>query len=411
MRGVMRVFLLFMSLAIHVEAAILTVPYDIQDTSVLPSDIRSPRFKSLFLSATDLYNQQGQRFSLGADFHKAIGWNDVVDSQSGMVKILLEGSIKALNFKEDSIVGKLQGAANIHMRVEVPMLSWGLTDNFTFVLAAPIYHIGVNIDTGFLLSDDGRSWLETLPPSFQESAQKLLSDPINVQAKVSGLDPIESYKTTSLGDILLIGRWQFYKNEKNTFLISPSIVLPTGEYPNSDRVVDVSSGDGQADVSLTLSWDTLLRENVRWNVHTGYTLQLADKLERRIPRFEGDRLSPDSEFVYRNLGDQMEVGASIYIGNEDKNISFGAGYSYRYMFKTRFKGDKYDSERYGYLNDMNPEQEIHAATLQLKYSTIKYYRDKVFSVPFNVTMTYSQPLSGRNVVIAPLVGAELVMFF
>lgn len=405
----MRVFLLFIIFTVHAEAADLVAPHDLQHTSVLPSNVRSPRLKLLFSPITDRYNQEGRRLPLGADFNVAVGWNEITRSRSGMEKILLEGSIKALNFKDDSVAGHVQGEANIHMKVQAPMLSWGLTDNFTMVLAVPIYHIDVSIDTGFLMSEDGRSWLGTLLPSFQESVQQLLSDPVNVQAKSSNLEKVESYKTTSIGDISLIGRWQFYKDEKNTLLLSPSVVLPTGESPNSDRIVDISSGDGQTDISLLFSWDRILRRNIRWNLHAGYTLQLSDKLERRIPRFENDRFSPDSESVHRDLGDQVGIGTSVYIGNENKNISVGAGYSYQYMFETQFKGDKYASERYGYLNAM--KQEIHAATFQLKYSTVDYYKNKTFSFPFIVTMTYSHPLSGKNVVAAPIVGAELIMFF
>jgi hypothetical protein len=45
------------------------------------------------------------------------------------------------------------------------------------------------------------------------------------------------------------------------------------------------------------------------------------------------------------------------------------------------------------------------------FSTVEFYKQKKFFLPFQANISYSAPIAGRQSTTNPMLAAELVMFF
>jgi hypothetical protein len=93
-------------------------------------------------------------------------------------------------------------------------------------------------------------------------------------------------------------------------------------------------------------------------------------------------------------------------------MNLGAGYGLQYITPTRYKdGVLASSETYRYLEAEAPLQLLHSATVAAGFSTVEWYKQKEFALPFQANLTWSLPIAGRNVTDNSTLTGELVLFF
>jgi hypothetical protein len=138
---------------------------------------------------------------------------------------------------------------------------------------------------------------------------------------------------------------------------------------------------------------------------------------RRIPyseQFDEGRIDPisrEKEEVYRNLGHQFAVGTGVDHPVFKTGVTLGLGYSYQFVTKTSYDDGAYEPSRYRILEDLQPIQALHAFTATAGFSTVEWFKQKRFALPFQANIAYSKPFWSRNVGSADLIAGELVLFF
>jgi hypothetical protein len=147
------------------------------------------------------------------------------------------------------------------------------------------------------------------------------------------------------------------------------------------------------------------------NIFSGYTVQVGDQIEKRIPVAEGESLSPDKEVLSRKLGDIAAIGSSMQLTVMPIATSFGFGYSYQYQFGTKYSGDLYESSRYRLMEKVESVKDAHSIIGSIEFSTIDWYKQKKFMVPISALLSVGRPVLGRNINKASIYSMELVMFF
>lgn len=405
-----------------VEAGNLTAPFDAETAAVLPPKIRSPRFKFITMGIGDKFDNSGVSLPLGNTLNKTVTWqnlmdnptNDSVDQQLIAGTAADSANANGRTFSLNNSPGKTVGDVKLNLNVQVPIFSMGLTDKWTVAVAVPVYRVSIDVATGFQRSEEGQQWINYTCGSNQlkcnETTQKL-QDPINQKLTSHGYQPIRDENFSAVGDVKLIGKYQFSKTDNSAFAIKPFVTLPTGTRPNADKALDITTGDGQLDIGATVSWDRNIKGQFNFNSYSTYNIQLPDQLERRIPKSSDDPISLDKELVERDSGDQYAFGAGVSYGSPSGGLMASVGLSYQYMNSTSFKGTKFAPQRYEYLNGQFPLQDLYAANFTLAYATIDQFRQKEFLLPLQGALSYSRPLRGRNVTTNDVITAELVMFF
>lgn len=396
----------------------LKSPFELETAAVLPKGVRNPRFKNLFMQVENRYNGVGQVEPLGQKLNKRVTWADILSSQDddtkrATVKGLLSANSIALDGEGP---GQTTGVVNTYANVKVPVLAWGITERLTTALAVPIMRVEVSADTGFVASGDGQNFVNGAAKSniaTSDDAASRLNDAINTKLRRLGYEEIQkSMVFSGVGDIKLVNKYNFVNDGYNTASMKLDVTMPTGAKPYADRALDVPLGDGQWDIGAAMIYDHKLDDELTvWNVYGGYTAQLPDKIERRLPTSENDSLSGDKELVSRNLGDQISTGTSLSHFFPSVGMRLGAGYSFQFQTKTSYQDGAFASERYRWLENEMPVQALHATTLTAGFSTVEWFKQKKFKLPFQANFGYSRPIAGRSVTRNDVVAGELVLFF
>lgn len=418
-----RIFLalLAMSAAAPALAADLRAPFDFETTKVLPRGVRNPRFKNLVMTVDEKFGGSGGAEPLGYKLNKVVSWQDVLNKYKSdpAKQAQVEGYLKSLGFSSSDAAGGTRGVVNTYANVKVPVMAMGLNERWTLAVAVPVISVDVNADTGFARTKQGDDFIadyQNKDPLGAEKAEQDLNDAINSKLAGMGYERIQSRNFSGVGDVKVISKHHLtpsglFGDGRDALTAKCEATLPTGTPPNVDRLVDVPMGDGQTDVGAMLIYDRYLEHTRSWraNFYAGYTAQLPDHLERRIPVSEEETLTSDKELVARDLGDVINTGAALQY-EFPFGLNLGAIYGLQYLGKTRFEGSKFSPYRYSVL-EKNTQQLLHSATLGVGFNSVEMYKSKRFAAPLQVNLSYCKPLAGFNVAKNDFMAFELVLFF
>jgi hypothetical protein len=238
-----------------------------------------------------------------------------------------------------------------------------------------------------------------------------LVNPFLYSAKENGYDEPKSETYNEVGDIKLVSKIKGIDTEVFNLGIKQTIVLPTGRATDPDKVIDVAPGDGQWDAGIGLTAEYKpFGESITLVTAAGYTFQAPANIERRVPEDEDSTLSDDKDSSIRmDLGDYFEaqVGAKFALA---PGFSAQTGYSYGFKQLDTFEGTKYSNERYDLIGK-NTDEEMQSVLLGVGYSTVPFFREKTYAIPWEMNASYAKVLTGKNVSRADLIQLEMAMFF
>ena len=93
-----------------------------------------------------------------------------------------------------------------------------------------------------------------------------------------------------------------------------------------------------------------------------------------------------------------------------KGFNLGAGYSYQTKGKDRYAGSEFSGERYNWL-EQDTKQKMESVQLTAGVDTIYLFKKKAFPAPLRMMVSYTNVLSGENVVKDPLYSLDFNLFF
>ena len=288
-------------------------------------------------------------------------------------------------------------------------LAYGLTDRLTLGVLIPLNYSKNDVNA-FLDSSTANvgknSALNSLRPLFVPGTVRLTTNDIQnllgrgldingdgtIDIQGYGYKPVKTWSDTGVGDIELLGKYQFYKNDNWRLAFTGGVRLPTGEVDDIDNLADVSFGDGQTDIIFRFHGDYLGIKKLLLNTTVRYEIQLPDKEKKRVPDRVDLPITANREKVDRNLGD---IVALELMGKYNFTQYLSAGLKYR--FTKKFK-DKVDGDMgfvYSSLED-ETNSKGHIAFAFLGFDTIQMYFDKKFPVPLSLKLEYRNRFAGKN---------------
>lgn len=407
-------FVFFVSILSH--AGDLKAPFSLPTAQVLPAGVRSLSLKGVLAGATDKLDANGASLPLAANMEQDISFATLIDGQaSGVDKAKIQQAMASIGAKSSDVLASTRGQVNVSAAATVPVLAWGIHKRLTVAIAVPVVNSRTSVALGVIQQDENllNSFRQELlnkgvPDKEAEFATKM-ANPINETAKDYGYETPQSEGRTQIGDIKFLTKGALFVDRRNALALQMEVTAPTGTQKNSDKIIDVASGDGQWDLALGLLHDWRLFQGFTLSSFVGYTVQLPDSNRERIPLSETSSLTPDiDDGTQRNLGDTWatQLGADY----EFFGVRLGIAYSYQYKTRDTYKGTKFAVSRYDYLSQ-ETQQRMHSATGALGYSTLELYKKGHFFLPMSLTVSHTGVLAGRNVVHNPTTAADLSLYF
>ena len=394
----------------------LKAPFAFPTSRVLPKGVRNLSTKGLLATASEKYNGNGDVVALGDPLNSTISFQKVMDSKKeAWEKSAIENVMNYLGKNPEDSFGTATGNVNVVATARVPVFAIGLTKKLTLGLAVPVIKSDMKVALGVVQENESlhQEMIGALNASGASSKvdefMSKLSAPVAEKLKEYGYNELKNAQKDEIGDIKVVAKYNFVTNEKFSATGQFDVTAPTGKDQDINKIVDVASGDDQTDLGVGVFVDYFVTPEFTVSGTIGYTGQLPDTNPERIPEVSYSKATPDIDYnTKRDLGDMTNVqlaGMWSY-----KGFNLGAGYSYQTKAKDRYSGGEFSSERYDWL-EQDTKQKMEALQLTAGLDTIYLFKKKAFPAPLRVMVSYTNVLSGENVVKDPLYSLDLNLFF
>ena len=394
----------------------LKAPFAFPSAKVLPVGVRNLSTKTLLATASDKFDGNGNVIALGNPLNSTITFQKVMDSkQEAWEKSAIANVMNYLGKNPEDSFGMATGDVNVSATARVPVFAMGVTPKLTIGLAIPVVKSDMKVALGVVQENESlhQEMIAALSASGASSKviefNNKLTAPIAEKLKEYGYAPLQNAQKDELGDIKLVAKYNFINNEKISATGQFDVTAPTGKDQDVNKIVDVASGDDQTDLGINVFVDYFVTPEFTLSGTVGYTNQLADNNPERIPEVSYSKATPDIDYnTKRDLGDMANFQLSGMWSY--KGFNLGAGYSYQTKEKDRYSGQSFSSERYDWL-EQDTKQKMEALQLTAGLDTIYLFKQKAFPAPLKLMVSYTNVLSGENVVKDPLYAVDLNLFF
>ncbi len=230
----------------------------------------------------------------------------------------------------------------------------------------------------------------------------------------NGYQRFGSSEQSGVGDINFGGRYNYLKTPKETWINSFQLGFsaPTGKTHAPGAITEVDNGSGVWDIaSAHIMNFTPGGTRSPWMLSNGlyYTHRLPGSKIMRVRNSPSDVIPNASTEEPISLHYASKIWTNFAARYSINNVmSFETTYEFYYHGEDRYQGSR--NKDYGYLSD---QTELYLETLSFTWaiSLIDGYTLKQFPVPLDFSLSYFQPMAGKNAVIVPFVTAELAMYF
>lgn len=408
----------FATLNVFAQEGGLKMPLNFENAKVLPKGIRNVRFLNSQIDAIDKFDGSGNIVPLGNKLNKKVTWKDVIkgkettDEKSDTYALM-----KAVGDDENDSIGRTTGMVNASVDAKVPVIAYGISEKLTAALVIPYVSDDINIDTGYLRSQGfNRDVNEKLNDSNKSNkayqVQQNTLNAINKKLKDKGYDSLTDSegRRSRLGDVKLVTKYQYMKQDKLAQVLKVEVTAPTGEATDPDKAVDIGTGDEQWDLGLGIGADYYLNDALSFTGFVGYTFQLATTTRKRIWEESNSKISGDADNNTEvDLGDHFKsqiLGKYSFLNG----WSVYSGVTYQFKEADKYDGDKYSQKRYNWMS-RDTAQNMLATQAGIGFSTLPLFRQKKFKVPLETNIYYTNVNEGMNTLVDEVYTFELAMFF
>ena len=233
-------------------------------------------------------------------------------------------------------------------------------------------------------------------PLDSNDLRRYVSDP----AYPIAAETLATVVRTGIGDIELGGWYQLATGPKWRSQLGGLYRFGTGTMDQASNLIDVGTGDGQADVELYTRNDIALSPQLWLHVGARGGMQASDELLRRVtPYYLPYALASDTATVRRKLGSYLALDL-VPNWQLDESFGIGLGYHYFHQAATTFEYvNPADS-----LRLLTPASVLGEGTAVTRmqvgagvtFSTLNRYAAGRARVPYRVTWSYQKTLYGRG---------------
>jgi hypothetical protein len=388
----------------------------IQTAAGVPSEVYSLGVQFSKDNFSEKFGQNGKVVSLADLMNRDFSYNDILDQERDpREKVKTKGALEAFgvqNFAD--VAGSHFGDINIDSEVRTVVLGYGLNDSLSFFLIQPIINLDIQFKNKFTKSASFNQLLDNIENDGNfnqvDEVESKIANPIAYQLEQFGYEPLYPSTINSLGDLRLMGRWNYFKSEDWIHTLSTTLVLPTGKENDVNQFFDLYIGDGQTDLELMSLHGYSFSKSFAAVFGVSYTRQFASTKKLRVPEKRRDVLTPDIDSnIRQKFGDMMGVLSQIDYNLSD-SFTLSLGHNFKYKEADSYSGSAFDPVRYQYMED-DTEQNLQDLTLGIRFSSINLFLQNKFALPMNMELSYTKTISGKNTLESNLLALNIMGFY
>ena len=302
-------------------------------------------------------------------------------------------------------LGSLELTGAMDLSYSAALLAYGMNSSWTLGVALPIlrlqgdvrtHHVGTN--NSQTVCEQVRGGGHTMTSEFEEACFRLqnadLVQEVANEMQRRDYEPLGSRNRYSLGDAQIFSVNEYFKTNLLGFFLYTTLNVPTGPKDDPRDLLDIPHMH-QWGLQAKSHHDLKLHPRWKIGVAGGYHLKFPDRQTRRVPTASDDWIpGPErTETLQRNIGDELTVDLySQYKFNDAFSVSLLGQRGWK--GQDTFRGK--NNWNYSFL-EQNTEASWWRGQLEVAFSTVDWFLQKKFAIPFSVSYIYSDILSGVNI--------------
>jgi hypothetical protein len=383
--------------------ALLVLPVRADDATVLPKGVfRFYMDGNVSLPITKRFNKDGVQEDLAIDFNQNLNSN--VFSDLSLVEAAFMLPAGSATF----------GRSVVTIERQINIFTWqpayGITDRLSIGAIIPYWNqrakVNARLDNstatvGFNPAVPGG----VAPIGFAGTPAPTTGDIQNFLVS-QGFRTVSDWSQDNFGDVLVGGKYQYYKAENARAAVTAGVRLPTGHWRDPNNLVDNDTGFAAWGVGIRFQQDYIHQEeglakrlgiptpgSYFFNTTFSYDAILPDKKAFRVCNVHNP-ICPDLDTnVRRDVGDIVYGEVAGNLGILATGLYITTLYHYEHKFKDHYTGDKgFD---YGALA-VESDYDSHIFIGRLNYSTLPLFLEKQFPVPIIASVTWQDRFAGNN---------------
>ena len=313
-------------------------------------------------------------------------------------------SLSADDYKNLSF-GTFEGSASSKVSAQVLAGGYGLTDKLTLYTYIPFYNAVVDLRVE--RTKKGRNTvnsdvisLENLPDVDVRLLQSLFVNYYNYK-------PLGKWEAGNFGDTEFGFMYQLKKWQRAGLMLTSGVVAPTGRIDDPDIIQDIAFGDGQWDGFLEFGGGYSFNELIGFDNWMRYTYQFPYSTELRLPESKTFPITKNKGMTKIKLGNKFSENLQSTLTLTDAWST-----SLLYTFESQ-EASSFDSSSAAANSILASDtQKIsHSARLAISFSTLNLYRQKLFKIPVQLTLSAQSYFAGKNIPKYSLADLELRIYF
>lgn len=361
---------------------------------------------------TDKYDETGTKMPIGDTLSRVFSGPELLNGNGGSDMQMLAEEIKKYdgdNSGPDSLanrlyLGNIKGDVTGKIAAYGFGLGFGLTDNITIYGGAP--YLNVSVDAKLIYDGTGNNAKQIKDElgdiAFDElkegldKAAALNQETIEQQITSFDYAPLGKWEKAGMGHFFvgLRAGWKKRLSSVWTYGFGPAVelTLPTGYTDNPDILQDVAFGEPYYSLKTNVDQQFSLIKKFHIGLHTGYTLNLSNSVEKRVPEDKEQFIPIDRKIKVKiTPGDDTDLAVSFGFTMPFFEINFRTG------MKRHFS-DAYSGSIEGNYNTLalNSDKEVMYNQISLSFETVNAYTANKFGFPFILTGTARIPMKARN---------------
>ncbi len=399
--------------------------WSITVTETLPKGVRGAALVYVESARVDsTFNPTGKVELLSQPLNRTLSFDQLAQysPQLATLKKMLE-SFGPFGLSEGVISAELKLDLKIQESRRVGALVWALSDDIMLGVMIPVvsrntesvFSSNVNRDSSRI-----RQALGILPKSLAGELDKLDQEPLEpVFLKAifddNGYQRPKSFDRVGLGDVEIESRVRYFRSENLNLQFRLGAELPTANHqPDIRNLFDRGLGSGAYGFKAGTYHDVRIVPGV-FSFNSAFlgTLYTSNFETRGIKR-TSDQFLPNLTDPYQIERVKKQTSPKIR-ADAGFMVEFWRGawaLSSTYVFEGR-GNDRYKGARdldYGSLS-VNSWSRLHGIESSLELSSVPSFVEKKAPLPGKLTLTWFQPIGGKNVALAPYGRLDVLLLF
>ncbi|MBF0440651.1 MAG: hypothetical protein HQK54_01985 [Oligoflexales bacterium] len=389
--------------------------YAFENAQVLPKGVRNLTLRNVSTETNQKSDLHGDRVPLAIPLMKPLKFSDILKNEDGVKKTQLAAFLSAKGFSDNESVGDFKADLAAKINVTAPIFAYGISENLTIALAAPVYSASTDVKVGFTPNQNADKFVGLLASkdtnntkSAIEAAGKITDavQRLNNKLRDNGYSELTPWHGTALGDMQLVSKYGIYKKKVVNMASAVGVIAPTGKVDNPDILTDLPTGNGVWGGTFGLYVDERIAEQAFFNQYAKYTYQSPGSKVVRL-KTESEAIEVEKKALNFKPGDGVEGGISFQI-EQQSGIVFGLGSIYTKKFGDRYKTT--DPEVKSELQKETDQSALYGQA-RIGYSTIGAYKRREMAAPASATIEYRKQYAGKNIPLTDFTQIDVNIYF